>query len=289
MSDTFATGPKTDLTGKVAVIIGAAHDVGLALALYAADRGMRVALADENEYLLAAALEQVKAKDVEAIAVPSDVLDLAAVRELARRSAAELGPPWLVCNNPGVSIEVTLWGVINGVQVFAPGMAERDGGHIVNIATTKVFGTRGAAPDAAIAHAIVGLSESLYRELDSMGSQVGVTLVCPAPGDTNIASASEYQNSAPPSMRYIPLNSLPPAEVAEQIFAAVAARSFWFRAHTSQLHQMSGPGRASRGRTDGTGKSRIRHCRKQSGAARQVEEHCRFGVAKHVTHSWKPQ
>jgi NAD(P)-dependent dehydrogenase (short-subunit alcohol dehydrogenase family) len=277
-------GPKTDLTGKVAVVTGAASGVGLALALYAADRGMRVALADENEYLLAVALEQVKAKDVEAIAVPGDVLDLAAVRELAGRSAAELGPPWLVCNNPGVSIEVTLWGVINGVQVFAPGMAERDGGHIVNIAAPEMFGTRGAAADAAITHAIMGLSESLFRELDSMGSQVGVTLVCPAPGDTNIASTFESQNAASPSMRYVPLNSLPPEEVAEQIFAAVGARRFWFPPHTSQLHQMSAPSRAP---WASAAKSEIQRARKQSGAARQAAEYCR--VAKHVTHSWKSQ
>jgi NAD(P)-dependent dehydrogenase (short-subunit alcohol dehydrogenase family) len=249
VSDTFAMGPKTDLTGKVAVITGAARDIGLALALYAADRGMMVALADENEYLLAAALEKVKAKDVEAIAVHSDMLEFAALGELARRSAAELGPPWLVCNNPGVSIEVTLWGVINGVQVFAPDMVERDGGHIVNIAAAEVFGIRGAAPDVAITHAIVGLSESLYRELDSMGSRVGVTLVCPALGNTTIASAPEYQNSAPPSMRYVPLNSLPPGEVAEQIFAAVDARNFWFRPYTSQPHEMSGSRGASRART----------------------------------------
>ena len=255
MSNTFAVGPRTDLTGKVAVIMGAARDVGLALALCAADRGMRVALADENEHLLAAALVQVEEKDVEAIAVPGSMLDSAAVSELARRSAAQLGPPWLVCNNPGVSIEVTLWGIINGVQVFAPGMVERDGGHIVNIAAADVFGTRGAASDAAITHAIVGLSESLYRELDSMGSQVGVTLVCPGLGNTNIASASEYHSCAPPSMRCVPVNSLPPEDIAEQIFAAVAARCFWFRPHTSQVHKMSGPGRASRATTDSAAKS----------------------------------
>jgi NAD(P)-dependent dehydrogenase (short-subunit alcohol dehydrogenase family) len=242
-------GPKTHLTGKVAVITGAARDIGLELALYAADRGMMVALTDQNEYLLAVALEKVKAKEVEAIAVHSDVLDFAALCELARRSAAELGPPWLVCNNPGVSIEVTLWGIINGVQVFAPDMVKRDGGHIVNIAAAEVFGIRGAAPDLAVRHAIVGLSESLYRELDSVASRVGVTLVCPTLGNTTIASAPEYQNAAPASMRYVPLNSLPPEEVAEQIFAAVDARSFWFRPHTSQPHQVSGSSCASRAKT----------------------------------------
>jgi NAD(P)-dependent dehydrogenase (short-subunit alcohol dehydrogenase family) len=234
VSDTFAMGPRTDLTGKVAVISGAAQDIGLALALHAADRGMMVALADENEYLLAAALEKVKAKDVEAIAVHGNRLDSAALCELARRSAAELGPPWLVCNNPGVSIEVTLWGIINGVQIFAPGMVERNGGHIVNIAAAEVFGIRGAASDVAITHAIVGLSQSLYRELDSVGSRVGVTLVCPAVGKTTIASAPEFQNCVSHSMRYVPLSSLPPEEVAEQIFAAVDARSFWFCPHTSE-------------------------------------------------------
>jgi NAD(P)-dependent dehydrogenase (short-subunit alcohol dehydrogenase family) len=229
VSETFAAGPNTDLTDKVAVISGAGHGIGLALALRAADRGMMVALADENAYLLASALQKVRAKDVEAIAVHSDLLDFAAVCELARRSAAELGPPWLVCNNPGMSVEVTLWGIINGVQVFAPDMVTRNGGHIVNIAAAEVFGIRRAARDVAITHAIVGLSESLYRELDSTGSRVGVTLVCPALGKTTIASAPEYQNSVSPPMRYVPLGALTPEEVAEQIFAAVDARRFWFR------------------------------------------------------------
>ena len=281
MSDPFAMGEETELTGKVAVITGAACGLGLALALSAADRGMMVALADANEPLLAAALEQVKTKGVEAIAVPIDVLDFASLSGLARRTAAELGPPWLVCNNPGVSIEVTLWGVINGVQVFAPGMAERDDGYVVNIAAAEMFGVHGASVDAAITHAIVGLSESLYRELDSMGSRVGVTLVCPALGHTNIASAPEYRNCDPPSRRCVALNSPPPEEIAEQIFAAVVARHFWFSAHP--------PGRASRARTDSTARTPIQRPHKRPGAARTADGHYRFGLTRHVTHLWKSQ
>ncbi len=106
----------TDLTGRVAVITGAARGIGLALALHAADKGMRLALADRDEDALIAAVEQVRAKDVAAIAIHGDMFVCDAVRELARRSAAELGPPWLVCNNPGVSIQMNVWGVIHGVQ-----------------------------------------------------------------------------------------------------------------------------------------------------------------------------
>src|ERR1700730_30919 len=215
--------PRTDLKGKVAVMIGGASGIGLALASRAAEQGMKVALVDSEECLLAAALEQVKAKDVAAITVRADIADADAVRTLARRIEAELGPPWLVCNNFGLgqlgadrhlppahwkwSIGMTLWGVINGVQVFTPGMVERDAGHIVNIASTDLFGAPGAAPYVATTHAIVGLSESLYRELDAVGAQGGVTVVCPALVNTSVASA----------MREIPLNVLPPEEFSEEI------------------------------------------------------------------------
>ena len=218
--------PSTDLTGKVAVITGAARGLGLALALRAADRGMRVALADENEYLLAASLEQVKAKGVEAIAVHSDMLDYPAVCELAQRCTAELGPPWLVCNNPGLSIEVNLSGVINGVRVFAPDIVKRGAGHIVNIVDAELLGIHGTAPYVATTHAIMGLSEALYRELDLMGSPVGVTLVCPPLDNTNITSAPQLQNFVRRSIPDVPLKVLPDEELAEQIYAAVAARRF---------------------------------------------------------------
>jgi NAD(P)-dependent dehydrogenase (short-subunit alcohol dehydrogenase family) len=71
--------PNPDLTGRVAVVTGAARGVGLALALHAADRGMMVALADIDEYMLAAAVEQVREKNIKAIAVHTDILDFAAV------------------------------------------------------------------------------------------------------------------------------------------------------------------------------------------------------------------
>jgi NAD(P)-dependent dehydrogenase (short-subunit alcohol dehydrogenase family) len=257
--------PKTDLRGKVAVMMGGASGIGLALAMRAAEQGMKVALADADECELEAALEQVKGQDVRTITVRTDIADADAVRTLARRAEAELGPPWLVCNNSGLrlpgpdreltpahlkqGIGVNLWAVINGVQVFAPAMIARDAGHIVNIACTDLFGVSGTPPYVATTHAIVGLSKSLYRELDVMGSQVGVTAVCPALVNTCVASATHDRPAARKVKRAghscTPLASesqldLPPLEeLVEQVFAAVRGRRFWLFPQERPMRELS--------------------------------------------------
>jgi short-subunit dehydrogenase len=146
-------------------------------------------------------------------------------------------------------MDANLWGVVNGVQVFASGMVERDAGHIVNIASTDLFGAPGAAPYVATAHAIVGLSESLYRELDAVGSQVGVTVVCPALVNTSVTIATRDRpaahkagwgvHSRPPLAREAPPNVLPIEEFAEQIFAAVTGRRFWLFPYARPTDELS--------------------------------------------------
>jgi len=284
-------GPKTDLKDKVAVITGGASGVGLAMALRAAQAGMKVALADADECLLAAALEQVKARNVGAIAVPTDIADTGSVRTLARHTEAELGPPWLVCNNSGASLDVNLWGIINCVQVFASGMVERDAGHLVNIASTDLFGIPGEASYVATTHAIVGLSESLYRELDVIGSQVGVTVVCPALANTNVASATFERagarqarpvvHSVPPCACEVRQDVPPPGELAEQIFAAVTVRRFWLFPHMRRRRELS----SCRSDTAVGNQGNVpTMCRAAPGVGRYAAGYNGFGTAESVTH-----
>jgi len=235
MSDTVASIPKPDLTGKVAVVTGAGSEIGLALALHAADRGMKVALADADPSLLASAHAAVKATNVETLAECIEEFDPAALRNLARRTEQELGPPWLACNSGGSTIEANLWGVIQGVQVFTPRLVNRAAGHIVNIASKHIFRRHAAAVGIAVNHAIVGLSESLYRELDLLRSPVGVTVVCPKFINRRIACTSRVQNSMYPLARKDTLRVVPPKELAEQVFSAVERREFWVSPHTNQM------------------------------------------------------
>jgi NAD(P)-dependent dehydrogenase (short-subunit alcohol dehydrogenase family) len=146
--------------GRVAVITGAASGIGLAAALYCASQGMRLCLADTNVEGLEAARAAIAAlpnvaaaiaartNAAEAIAVPTDVSRREEVERLRDRAFAAFGEVGLLMNNAGREgggalsgeperwadiLGTNLWGVINGVQVFAPAMvAQGTPGAIVN-------------------------------------------------------------------------------------------------------------------------------------------------------------
>jgi NAD(P)-dependent dehydrogenase (short-subunit alcohol dehydrogenase family) len=124
--------------GRTAVITGAASGIGFATAERLAALGMKVCLAD----LDAAGLEKAGASVAKAaraksdvIAVPTDVSKADEVGRLKDRALDAFGEVAFLMNNAGVEgggglfgepsrlrqiIDVNLWGVINGIQAFAP-------------------------------------------------------------------------------------------------------------------------------------------------------------------------
>ena len=126
--------------GRVAVITGAARGIGLAAARKFASMGMKVAMADARAEALASSAAEVAAlaaRPGDVRAFPLDVSSLEAVRAFKEAVYAAFGEVAILMNNAGVGhgggalgdparwrrlIDVNLWGVINGVQVFAPAM-----------------------------------------------------------------------------------------------------------------------------------------------------------------------
>jgi short-subunit dehydrogenase len=216
----------TDLTDKVAVITGATSDIGLALATHAVERGMKVALVDSDQARLTVALKGFGNDAARTMAAYVDMSDLTELRKLSQRIELELGPPWLVCNNCETGVELNLRAAIHAVQVFAPVLAERGEGHIVNIISAGSGSASCPAVYAAAMHAIVGLSESLYRELDCLGSLVGVSLVCPTGSDRSRILARKHRNGDSHPVRSRAGDVLPPERLTEEIFAAVTTRRF---------------------------------------------------------------
>jgi NAD(P)-dependent dehydrogenase (short-subunit alcohol dehydrogenase family) len=174
------------VAGAVAVVTGGAASIGRAAAKTLAGLGLRVAIADLGaERLADAALEIVAsaaggADDV--MTVETDVGDVSNVRRLEAAVRARFGGTDLLMNNAGIQpgssmfgprdnweriLAVNLWGVINGVQVFAPGMIERGRpGKIINTGSKQGITTPPGDPAYNVAKSgVKAFTEALQHEL----------------------------------------------------------------------------------------------------------------------------
>src|SRR4051794_2471947 len=87
----YAHGVARDLRGAVVVITGASSGIGRAAALAFAREGSRLALAARGEAPLREIAAQCTELGAEAIAVPTDVRDDAAVEQLAETTSRHFG------------------------------------------------------------------------------------------------------------------------------------------------------------------------------------------------------
>ena len=194
------------LSGKVAVVTGAASGIGRAMAGRWCDEGMKVVLADVEEGALAVAEKELSSSGAEVLAVRTDVSKGEDMDALAAAAMDRFGAVHIVCNNAGVGggglaqqltekdwqwvLGVNLWGVIHGQRVFLPILMEQNEGHVVNTASVAGLVTSPfMSPYCASKFAVVAMSECLQKELAMQGSQVGVSVLCPGFVNTQIADS----------------------------------------------------------------------------------------------------
>ncbi len=89
------------LKGKIALVTGGSHGIGLASALALAGEGCNVAICARDPQRLAEAARTAEAKGVEALAVPADVADRAAIRRVVDAVLARWGRLDILVNNVG--------------------------------------------------------------------------------------------------------------------------------------------------------------------------------------------
>ena len=252
-----------DLSGRTAVITGAASGIGLAMARRFADAGMNLVLGDVETGPLEAAVAELTAAGASAVGIRCDVSDLGDVRELESSARERFGNVHVLCNNAGVGsggliaepddlalwkwvIDVNLWGVIYGCKVFLPAMIEHgEGAHIVN--TASMAGHASAplmGPYNVSKYGVVALSETLSKEMQMTGSGVGVSVLCPAFVQTAIGSsrrnmpdtlkAEQGPQAASDTQSAIDrliASGIPPSAVADAVHDAVVDDTFWILTH----------------------------------------------------------
>jgi NAD(P)-dependent dehydrogenase (short-subunit alcohol dehydrogenase family) len=247
--------------GKVAVVTGAASGIGFALAERFARAGLDVVLADIEQAALETAERKIAELGVRTLAVRTDVSDEAAVNALAAASVDRFGAVHVVCNNAGVVTDsdpwlgplsawkwvlgVNLWGVIHGIRAFLPLLALQGEGHIVNTASVAGLLPGFSASYDATKHAVVAITEDLYRAMKISALPVGVSVLCPGWVRTAILGADRNwpaglgevpepaataQVTAPYVQRVID-EGMAPAAVADMVADAVMAGRFWVFTH----------------------------------------------------------
>jgi NAD(P)-dependent dehydrogenase (short-subunit alcohol dehydrogenase family) len=221
------------LDGAVVVVTGASSGIGRATGLGFAERAARVVLAARRADALEDLARECEAAGGQALAVPTDMTNRAAVAELARRAVERFGHIDVWVNNAGVyllgSLEATppeafrqvletnFFGYVHGARAVLPHF--RHQGHGVLINNASVYSHIGAPWLSAYVSskfAVRGFSEALRQELADL-PDVHVCTVSPSPTDTPIfASAANYSGrtvKAPPP-------TYPPEQVASAILAS---------------------------------------------------------------------
>lgn len=194
-----------NLDGKVAVVTGAAHGIGRALALGFAAEGMRVAAVDIDEAGAQATADLIGSG---AVARGVDVADAEAVDALADDCFAEFGQVDLLVNNAGVfqgglcwersvadwqwAFGVNVYGIIHGQRSFLPRMiAQNTEGHVLNTASVAAFVSAPfSGPYVVSKCAALSLTECLAHDLAVVGAKIGASVLVPSAFDTTIAHSS---------------------------------------------------------------------------------------------------
>ena len=175
------------LTGKTALVTGAARGIGKAIALKFAEEGANVAFTDlvidENGEATKAEIE---AKGVKCMAYASNAADFAQTEEVVGQVHKDFGSIDILVNNAGITkdglmmrmteaqwdavINVNLKSAFNFIHACTPIMMRQRSGSIINMASVVgVHGNAGQSNYAASKAGMIALAKSVAQEMGSRG------------------------------------------------------------------------------------------------------------------------
>ena len=222
------------VSGRVALVTGAASGMGRATARLLAAMGAKVAVTDFDGAGAERVAQGIVSDDGMAQAWALDVADRDQVETVVADSARTFGGLDILVNNAGISdalsfddprygdswerlIAVILTGTQQMTRAALPYLKLSDAGRIVNIASTEALGaTAGHSAYSAAKAGVAGLTRSLAVEFGRAG--ITVNCICPGPINTGMTAAIPNEAKAIFAKRRTAMNRYgEPEEVAQMI------------------------------------------------------------------------
>jgi 3-oxoacyl-[acyl-carrier protein] reductase len=194
-----------DLQGRVALVTGGGRGIGRNVAVELAGAGMKVAVS-------ARSVEEIQktAEEIGGVAIQCDVSDRAQVERMVAETEEGLGPIDLLVANAGIApdeeeawemepsewwrtFEVNVLGVYLCCRAVIPGMLERGGGRIVNVASGAAYlpGSSSTSYSASKA-AVHRFSETLAKQLEGR-----IPVFSISPGLVRTSMTDDFGDDAP--------------------------------------------------------------------------------------------
>jgi 3-oxoacyl-[acyl-carrier protein] reductase len=193
----------SQLANQIAVVTGAGRGIGRAIALKFAAEGADVVCVSRTQENSEKVANEIRALGKKAWAFALDVADSAAVTAAAEKILADCGKMDILVNNAGVTrdgllmrmsdedwdmvLDTNLKGAFLFTKAFFRIFAKQRAGRIINISSViGLIGNPGQANYAASKAGLIGLTQSVARELGSRG--VTVNAIAPGFIETDMTS-----------------------------------------------------------------------------------------------------
>ncbi|MDI7258939.1 MAG: 3-oxoacyl-[acyl-carrier-protein] reductase [Thermodesulfobacteriota bacterium] len=241
-----------ELSGKVALVTGAAQGIGKAIALILAKNGADIVVSDINLEKAEETANEIRTMGQKSLAMKSNVADLKDVEGMAKAIIEKFGKIDILVNNAGITrdrlilrmteedwdavLDVNLKGTFNCTKAVIRYMSKQKSGRIVNIASVVgMMGNAGQANYSASKAGVIGLTKTIAREF----AQRGINVNAIAPGYIQTPMTDGIPEKAKEELkRLIPMDRLgQPEDVANAVLFLVSESSSYI---TGQVLNVNG-------------------------------------------------
>ncbi len=200
-----------DLSGRVAIVSGAARGIGAAIAAELAAAGAAVAVLDLDEARTGPVVSAIREHGGRCLGLGADVSDAASAEAAVARAVAEFGALHIVVNNAGITrdnlledlseddwdtvLRVNLRGVFALTRAARRHLVEAGYGRIISLSSASVTGTRAQANYAAAKAGVIGFTRSVANELGPY--RITANAIAPGYIETEMTRAQAERSGVP--------------------------------------------------------------------------------------------